>query len=79
MKAVGVRRGAWYKCPQGHPYAVGECGGATQEGKCPECGGKIGGQNHRLAEGNTLAPEMDQAPHAAWSEQNNMENYEVLF
>uniref|UniRef100_A0A1X7ULC4 RZ-type domain-containing protein n=1 Tax=Amphimedon queenslandica TaxID=400682 RepID=A0A1X7ULC4_AMPQE len=34
--------GAWYKCPNGHFYAIGECGGATQVTKCPECGADIG-------------------------------------
>ncbi|XP_071957433.1 NFX1-type zinc finger-containing protein 1-like [Antedon mediterranea] len=24
-------------CPKGHIYAIGDCGGATMESKCPEC------------------------------------------
>ena len=46
-------------CPNGHPYCNGECGGAMQTSKCPECGHVIGGQSHQLASGNVHAPEMD--------------------
>ena len=28
----------WYKCPNGHLYAVGECGRPMEEAVCPECG-----------------------------------------
>jgi hypothetical protein len=48
-----------------------------EEGKCPECGTKIGGQSHRLTDGNELAPEMDGARHAAWSEDANLENFDL--
>ena len=50
----------------GHIYAIGECGGATEEGKCPDCQATIGGRDHQLAEGNQLAAEMDQAQAPAW-------------
>jgi hypothetical protein len=66
VRAIGLTPGHWYKCPNGHPYAIGECGGATQVGKCPDCGANIGGQQHRLAQGNSLAPEMDGASQPAW-------------
>lgn len=69
-------KGHWFKCPNGHIYAIGECGGANQESKCPECGAAIGGMNHALRQGNVLAPEMDGAPYAAWSDQANMANYD---
>ena len=36
----------WYKCPNGHLYTVGECGRPMEQSICPECGKKIGGQNH---------------------------------
>ena len=66
-----------YKCPNGHIYAIGECGGAMVESKCPECGAKIGGQNHGLTSGNAVAGEMDGALFAAWSEEaNNMANFQ---
>jgi hypothetical protein len=55
-------QGHLYYCPEGHPYVIGECGGAMQMSRCPECGAAIGGGSHRLAVGNrgadaaTLAP-----------------------
>lgn len=42
----------WYECPNGHPYFIGECGGAMQEGRCIECGERIGGSSHRLLASN---------------------------
>ena len=77
VKAIGLTKGHWFKCPKGHYYCIGECGGAMEEAKCPECGAKIGGQSHRLTEGNELAPEMDGAHHAAWSEAANMGNFDL--
>ncbi|XP_030846999.1 NFX1-type zinc finger-containing protein 1-like [Strongylocentrotus purpuratus] len=78
VAAMGLAKGHWYKCPKGHVYAIGECGGATQTGKCPECGLGIGGTGHRLTEGNRVASEMDGARHAAWSEEaNNMANFNL--
>ena len=78
VSAVGLSKGHWYKCPQGHIYAIGECGGAMQTSRCPECGAVIGGRSHRLEEGNELAPEMDGAQYPAWSERANLENYVIL-
>ncbi|XP_030850127.1 NFX1-type zinc finger-containing protein 1 [Strongylocentrotus purpuratus] len=66
VKAIGLSQGHWYKCPKGHVYAIGECGGAMEETKCPECGAKIGGGRHRLTAGNRVANEMDGATQAAW-------------
>lgn len=78
VSAIGLSKGHWFKCPMGHIYAIGECGGAMERSTCPECGAVIGGANHRLEDGNELAPEMDGANHAAWSEQANLQNYENL-
>ncbi|KAK7499274.1 hypothetical protein BaRGS_00009534 [Batillaria attramentaria] len=75
LKAMQLNTGHWYKCPKGHVYAIGDCGGANQGSRCPECKAAIGGVNYRLAEGNTLASEMDGAQAAAWSERNNLNNY----
>ena len=66
VNAVGLSKGHWYKCPRGHIYAIGECGGAMETAHCPECGTSIGGQSHRLVEGNVVATEMDGARHASW-------------
>ena len=63
---------------QGHIYCIGECGGAMEEAKCPECGVKIGGTQHRLVSDNSLASDMDGATHAAWSDTaNNMHNWDL--
>ena len=62
----------------GHVYAIGDCGGASQKAVCPECGSAIGGVSHNLERGNAVAPEMDGARYAAWSEQANLANYEDL-
>ncbi|NXK93324.1 ZNFX1 protein, partial [Formicarius rufipectus] len=79
VKAVGYPRGHWFKCKNGHIYVIGECGGAMQRSKCPECHEVIGGSNHALDSSNSLAPEMDGATHAAWSDTaNNMLNFEEL-
>ncbi|KAK2561506.1 NFX1-type zinc finger-containing protein 1 [Acropora cervicornis] len=75
VSAIGLSKGHWFKCPRGHIYCIGECGGAMERSKCPECKAVIGGERHTLEEGNTLASEMDGAQYAAWSEQANMRNY----
>ena len=54
VKAMNFSQGHWYKCPNGHIYAIGECGGAMQQRSCPECGETIGGADHRLAQGNKV-------------------------
>ena len=78
VKAIGLQKGHWYKCPNGHVYCIGECGGAMQASKCPECGAVIGGGNHALAAGNAHAPEMDGSQHSAWSEAANLANFDPV-
>lgn len=51
--------GHFYKCPNGHSFTIGDCGGAMQTSDCPECGAKIGGGSHRLLDSNTNDLEMD--------------------
>ncbi|KAL2090898.1 hypothetical protein ACEWY4_013161 [Coilia grayii] len=77
VKAMALPKGHWYKCPNGHVYAIGDCGGATMSRQCPECNETIGGAQHRLTDGNTVASEMDGAQHAAWSEAANMANFQL--
>ena len=77
VKAIGLKPGHWYKCPNGHIYAIGGCGGAMQRGRCPECKASIGGMSHALAADNDHAPEMDGSRHAAWSDAANMENFDL--
>ncbi len=76
IEAIGARTGSWYKCPQGHFYQIGECGGAMEEGKCPDCGARIGGQSHRLLSDNAHAGEFDDSRHAAYSAGANLANYD---
>ncbi|XP_026476067.1 NFX1-type zinc finger-containing protein 1-like [Ctenocephalides felis] len=66
VKAMGLKSGHWYACPQGHVYCITECGGAMQIAKCPECGASIGGTSHRLLSDNRVATEMDGATAPAW-------------
>ena len=74
VAAIGLPKGHWYKCPNGHYYCIGECGGAMEESKCPECTTTIGGSNHALIAGNAHAGEMDNSSHAAWSDAANLLN-----
>ncbi|KAL4853487.1 NFX1-type zinc finger-containing protein 1 [Chlorella vulgaris] len=56
LRSPGLNNaGHWFTCPQGHLYVIGECGGAMQQSRCPECGATVGGSSHRLAAGNTAA------------------------
>ncbi|XP_063384092.1 NFX1-type zinc finger-containing protein 1-like isoform X2 [Cydia fagiglandana] len=78
VRAIGLKAGHWYKCPNGHFYCIGECGGAMQLSRCPDCGAAIGGQQHTLTAGNQHAREMDGSRFAAWStEANNMANFQL--
>lgn len=47
--------GHWFYCPNGHPYFIGDCGGAVLESRCPDCGAIVGGTHHSPAAGNTFA------------------------
>jgi hypothetical protein len=42
----------WFECPNGHPYFIGECGGAMQTSLCIECRAPVGGSSHRLLASN---------------------------
>lgn len=52
--------GHWYYCQNGHPFTIGECGGAVQLSVCPECGARVGGQGHRTVDGVTRADDLEQ-------------------
>ncbi|KAL9077557.1 MAG: hypothetical protein Q9157_003334 [Trypethelium eluteriae] len=43
--------GHWYRCLNGHPFAIGECGRPMENTRCPECGAPVDGQHHQAAEG----------------------------
>ncbi|KAL9976040.1 hypothetical protein ACROYT_G013274 [Oculina patagonica] len=78
VKAMNFSQGHWYKCPNGHIYAIGDCGGAMEQMSCPEagCGAIIGGRHHTLAQGNVVVTEIDGAKYGAWSNQTNPQNYD---
>ncbi|KDQ62856.1 hypothetical protein JAAARDRAFT_202408 [Jaapia argillacea MUCL 33604] len=60
VKALSfTHRGHFYQCENGHPFVIGECGGATQASRCPECGAPIGGHDHQLLASNTRAREFE--------------------
>ena len=69
LKAIGLNKGHWFKCPDGHIYCIGECGGAMEKSVCPECKQDIGGLKHKLTDGNELASEMDGAQAPAFNNQ----------
>jgi len=53
--AAGSFGGHWYKCPNGHIFTIGECGGAMEVSTCNECGERIGGERHNLLSTNVVA------------------------
>jgi len=55
FEAMRAERVTWYRCPNGHLYSIGECGGPVQSTKCthPGCNRTIGGVDHRPAQGNS--------------------------
>ncbi|XP_023934805.1 NFX1-type zinc finger-containing protein 1 [Bicyclus anynana] len=77
IRAIGAKAGSWYKCPNGHVYSIGQCGGAMEVGRCVECKAQIGGSNHRLLSTNQHAGDFDNSRYAAYSEEaNNMANFD---
>lgn len=66
VSAMGLPKGHWFKCKNGHYYVIGDCGGATMESKCPTCKERIGGGSHRLRDDNYFAGEIDGAESPAW-------------
>jgi hypothetical protein len=40
---------------------IGECGGAMETSRCPDCGGAVGGANHTLLATNRA---LEQSPYA---------------
>lgn len=74
VEAVGLDKGHWFKCPNGHFYAIADCGGAITASRCPDCKVPVGGTSYQLSAGNRHAPEMDGSRYPAWSNEAN-DNY----
>lgn len=72
IKALNLSSGHIFTCPNGHFYAIGECGGAMEVSRCPECNSQIGGSNHLLVAGNRHSGILDGSNYAAFSDQANM-------
>ncbi|RPD78076.1 hypothetical protein L226DRAFT_610074 [Lentinus tigrinus ALCF2SS1-7] len=60
--------GHFYKCPNGHVFVIGECGGAMQTAVCAECGEAIGGNRHQLLSSNRPVRELEEIARATGSE-----------
>ena len=71
IKAMNLSSGHMFTCPNGHYYFIGECGGAMEISKCPECKSQIGGTNHQLLQGNRHTGEFDGSNYAAFSAEAN--------
>lgn len=68
MNPLGLTAGHFFTCPNGHIYAVGECGGTMQESICPDCKARIGGTQHKLLSDNySFAKKIDKNATVAWS------------
>eukprot|EP01114_Cavostelium_apophysatum_P013928 TRINITY_DN3479_c0_g1_i5.p1 TRINITY_DN3479_c0_g1~~TRINITY_DN3479_c0_g1_i5.p1 ORF type:complete len:1573 (+),score=432.49 TRINITY_DN3479_c0_g1_i5:735-5453(+) len=64
--AMGSAQGHWFYCPNGHPYYIGECGGAMQVGTCPDCKAQVGGTSHTLLPSNSHAGDLDGSSAPSW-------------
>ncbi|XP_063404431.1 E3 ubiquitin-protein ligase rnf213-alpha-like [Mytilus trossulus] len=49
----------FYRCPNGHPYVIGNCGRAATVGICKACGREIGGEGYQLRAGNEVDTGLD--------------------
>ncbi|KAI8346182.1 hypothetical protein BD560DRAFT_450537 [Blakeslea trispora] len=69
QRVYNIVGGRWFVCENQHPYYVGDCGGATEVSKCPECDAPIGGTKHRVVESNRFYGEFDGSEKPAWPAQ----------
>lgn len=56
---IATHSGHWYKCVNGHTFAIGECGIPMEQARCPECGKPIGGRKHIALAGVIRAADME--------------------
>jgi len=72
IKALNIGSGHVFTCPNGHYYVIGDCGGAMEVSRCPECNSQIGGNNHELLQGNRHTGDLDGSNYPAFSNEANM-------
>jgi len=48
VRAIGLSKGHWYKCPEGHIFGIGGSRAPNQESICPHCRASMGGRMHGL-------------------------------
>ncbi|KAK4984361.1 hypothetical protein LTR50_006657 [Elasticomyces elasticus] len=60
MKTEFSGTGHWYRCINGHPFTIGECGMPMQLARCPQCNAPIGGIQHEAVEGVTHASDLEE-------------------
>ncbi|XP_041040924.1 NFX1-type zinc finger-containing protein 1-like [Carcharodon carcharias] len=58
-KDIEMAKRDWYQCPNGHLYAVEECGMSADQAECLECALMIEGESQHLEEDASQAAEMD--------------------
>lgn len=51
--------GHWYRCVNGHPFTIGECGMPMETSLCPQCGAQVGGHHHSIVAGVTRDEEFE--------------------
>ena len=51
--------GHWYRCVNGHPFTIGECGAPMETAQCPQCGERIGGSGHQAVAGVEHAADIE--------------------
>eukprot|EP00899_Mesostigma_viride_P023669 jgi/Mesvir1/4487/Mv25489-RA.1 len=66
-QGMSIAQGHWFVCPKGHPYFIGNCGGAQERARCPECKAFIGGSQYQLEAGNRFV-NLDGAANPAWDQ-----------
>ncbi|XP_074628909.1 E3 ubiquitin-protein ligase rnf213-alpha-like isoform X2 [Acropora palmata] len=54
------RPGEWYECGNcKHPYFIGECSKPMEKTQCPDCGGVLGGEQHKFLGEGVVAKRQD--------------------
>ena len=71
----------WYRCPNGHPYTVGQCTMPMETAICSAsgCGAVIGGREHTPSKGNTKFYALDPVAQAGYDLQvtTNPNSYKI--